>query len=288
MTGAELFVSDKWKDYELLDCGGHKRLERWGKVVLIRPDPQALWPAGSHPAWKKADAVYHRSSSGGGEWEYIKNMPEDWVVRYGELAFKVRPTGFKHTGLFPEQAYNWDRIRNILKGHSGAKVLNLFGYTGAATVAAAQSGAQVCHVDSSRGMLGWCKENAALSGVDEGRIRLIPEDCLKFVEREERRGNRYEGIIMDPPSFGRGAKGEVWKLEDDFWKLLLVCVKLLSGRPKFLLINSYTAGISPLVAANMVRSLSLPGHVLSYGELALPFRRGEMLLPCGLTLWAEF
>jgi 23S rRNA (cytosine1962-C5)-methyltransferase len=301
VTAQGLFVSDKWKEYELIDCGDHKRLERWGEIILIRPDPQALWPTGDHPLWEKPDAVYHRSSGGGGRWEYIRNMPSDWIVKYRDISFKVSPTGFKHTGLFPEQAYNWDIIRKLLKGRSGNSVLNLFGYTGAASVAAAKSGAEVCHVDSSKGMLNWTKENAALSGV-EGHIRLIPDDCLNFAKREEKRGKRYDAIIMDPPSFGRGGKGEVWKLEDDFWRLLLVCARLLSDTPLFLLINSYTAGISPLVAANMARSLDLQEFVLSYGELALPFRsdsfrnktggeknnKGKMFLPCGITLCAEF
>jgi len=288
VTGPGLFVSGGWNEYELLDCGDGKRLERWGNRVLIRPDPQAIWPAGDEPEWEKADAVYHRSPGGGGKWEYIVKTPADWTIRYGVLSFKVHLTGFKHTGLFPEQAYNWDLIRKILKERSRVSVLNLFGYTGAASVAAAQLGADVCHVDSSKGMLSWAKENAALSGVKEGRIRLIPDDCQKFAEREKRRGKRYDAIIMDPPSFGRGSKGEVWKLEDNLWRLLSVCSRLLSDTPVFLLVNSYTAGLSPLVVVNMVQSLDLPRYVLTYGELALPFRHGEMLLPCGLTLFAEF
>ena len=290
MTVPELFVADKWKEYELIDCGDRSRLERWGDVVLIRPDPLAVWPAGNHSAWGNADAVYQRSSSGGGKWEFNRKIPESWVIRYGDLSFKVHPTGFKHTGLFPEQAYNWDLIRKMLMERAGVKTLNLFGYTGAASVAAAKTNATVCHVDSSKGALGWAKENAALSMISDGKIRLIPDDCLTFAKREVRRGKRYDAIILDPPSFGRGTKGEVWKLEDGLWQLLLICGRLLSDTPLFLLINSYTTGISPLAAANMVRSLDLPDSVLSYGELALPFKREtrEMHLPCGLTLCLKF
>ncbi len=283
-----IFISDRFKEYELIDAGGFNRLERWGKYTLVRPDPQALWPKGDSPKWKKPDAVYHRSDSGGGKWEFLSRLPSDWTVKYDDLTFKIALTGFKHTGLFPEQAYNWDKIRTLVRKRPNAKILNLFGYTGAATVAAAKEGASVCHVDSSKGMLTWCKDNAALSSVAEGKIRLIPEDCIKFVEREKKRRNSYDGIIMDPPSFGRGSKGEVWKLEDDLWALLKVCGEILSEKPLFMLINSYTAGVSPLVMANMVESLDLPKDNTEFGELALPFRNGERLLPCGLTLCSTF
>jgi 23S rRNA (cytosine1962-C5)-methyltransferase len=285
VTEPRVFISDKWKDYELIDAGNGRRLERWGGYILDRPDPQALWPCHNPAAWGKADAVYHRGNHGGGSWEYRRKLPEEWKIRYGELTFKVRPTGFKHTGLFPEQAYNWDKIGDIIaRAEKPVKVINLFGYTGAATVAAAHAGADVCHVDSARGMLGWCKENAALSGIPEERIRLIPEDCMKFVLREAKRAKTYDAVMMDPPSFGRGAKGEVWKLETDLMPLLSACVKILSEKPLFFLINSYTAGISPIVAANMLMSLNLPFNNISYGELALTTGGGKRLLPCGLTV----
>ncbi|MDR2883839.1 MAG: class I SAM-dependent methyltransferase [Deferribacteraceae bacterium] len=289
MNAPQLFISNDWQDYELLDAGDGNRLERWGKTILIRPDPQALWTKSNHPAWRTFDAIYHRSSSGGGEWEYKRKLPAEWLINYKDLTFKVHPTGFKHTGLFPEQAFNWDRVMNAVKAaNRPIQLLNLFGYTGAASVAAAKAGAKVCHVDSAKGMLTWCRENAELSGVKENSIRLIPDDCLKFTEREYRRNSRYDAIIMDPPSFGRGAKGEVWKLEDSFWELLVACKAILSDNPLFMLINSYTAGISSIVAANMVASLGLPIKTIDYGELALPFRDGEMVLPCGLTVWAGF
>lgn len=281
------FVSNGWKEYELIDAGAGKRLERWGRYTLIRPDPQALWEPFKPQLWKNADAVYHRSNQGGGSWEYKKNVAEEWKIKYNDFTFKVHLTGFKHTGLFPEQAYNWERIYNKVSSvKSDAKILNLFGYTGAATVAAAYAGASVCHVDSSKGMLSWCKDNVAISGIPDGRVRYMPEDCLKFVEREAKRGNKYDGIIMDPPSFGRGAKGEVWKLEYNLMPLLKACREVLSENPLFFLINSYTAGISPIVTANMLSSLNLPFKNAEAGELVLPFDK-DRYLPCGMSVWAE-
>lgn len=283
----ELFISNEWKTYELIDAGGGNRLERWGKYTVVRPDPQALWPAKNNPLWRGADAIYHRSSSGGGQWEYKNKLPESWTVSYGDYTFKVHPTNFKHMGLFPEQASNWDRINNVVTGTKGANVLNLFGYTGAATIAAAYAGANVCHVDASKGMLSWCSENAALNGIPDERIRLIPDDCLKFVQREGRRGHKYDGIIMDPPSFGRGLKGEVWKLEDHLWDLLTSCKQILADRPLFFLINSYTAGLSPIVTANMLAALDIDFKTTLCGELTLPFDSGKKLLPCGSTVFAS-
>jgi 23S rRNA (cytosine1962-C5)-methyltransferase len=287
MKGPSLFISDQWEDYELMDAGDGRRLERWGKYILDRPDPQALWPMLNPSLWKQADAVYTRSAKGGGGWDFRRRLPEEWLIRYKNLTFKVRPTGFKHTGLFPEQAYNWDKAMEMIAGAGRpVRLLNLFGYTGAASVAAAVAGAEVCHVDSSKGMLNWCRENAELSGVPNGRIRLIPEDCIKFVQRELKRGSRYDAIIMDPPSFGRGTKGEVWKLEDDLLPLLSATLQILTDKPLFFLINSYTAGISPLVSANMLASLSKDRGEISFGELALPFQKN--LLPCGISVMNRF
>jgi 23S rRNA (cytosine1962-C5)-methyltransferase len=280
------FIAHGWADYTLLDCGGRERLERWGKFTLVRPDPVALWDKTAPHLWKAPDAVYHRSPSGGGEWEYKKKLPESWVIRYGELSFKVSPTGFKHTGLFPEQGVNWDLIISAVLGRTAPRILNLFAYTGAATAAAAYAGAAVTHVDASKGVLSWANENLRLSGVPAGRVRFIHDDSKKFIQREVRRKASYDSIIMDPPSFGRGAKGEVWKLEDDLWDLLKAAVELISDNPLFFLINSYSAGISPLVAANMLSCLKLKFKSITYGELLLPF--GERFLPCGASCWGEF
>ncbi|GAB7140274.1 class I SAM-dependent methyltransferase [Deferribacterales bacterium RsTz2092] len=281
----QTFISNDIADYELIDAGNGLRLERWGTVTLVRPDPTALWQASDNPLWKSADARYHRSSSGGGRWEFMRKVPDEWRVHWGNLTFKVRLTGFKHTGLFPEQAHNWRLIENAIKNAGRPlKLLNLFGYTGAASVVATKAGASVCHVDSSKGMLDWCRENADLSGVNN-EIRLIADDCLKFVLREGRRGTRYDAIVMDPPSFGRGAKGEVWKFEYNIAELLTACKAILSDKPLFLLISAYTAGISSITLDNVASSLNLPFTNTSCGELALPFRGGKMLLPCGLTLF---
>jgi 23S rRNA (cytosine1962-C5)-methyltransferase len=280
------FIAYGWDDYALLDCGGKERFERWGKFTVIRPDPVALWEKTAPRLWKDPDAVYHRSASGGGEWEYKKKLPESWVVSYGELSFKVSPTGFKHMGLFPEQSVNWDLIISALMGRKEPHVLNLFAYTGAATAAAAYAGAKVTHVDSSKGILSWANENLRLSEIPNGRVRFIHDDSKKFLQRELRRRSLYDAIIMDPPSFGRGAKGEVWKLEDDLWDLLKSASELLTEKPLFFLINSYSAGISPLVAANMLSCLNLKLKTVTYGELLLPF--GERACPCGASCWGEF
>jgi 23S rRNA (cytosine1962-C5)-methyltransferase len=286
MLNSSNFIAHGWADYTLLDCGGRERLEKWGKFILIRPDPVALWDRTQPRLWNSPDAIYHRSPSGGGEWEYRKKLPESWIIRYGELSFKVSPTGFKHTGLFPEQGVNWDLIISAVLGRATPRILNLFAYTGAATVAAAYAGAAVTHVDASKGVLSWANENLSLSGVPVGRVRFIHDDSKKFIQRELRRKSRYDAIIMDPPSFGRGAKGEVWKLEDDLWDLLKAAEELISDNPIFFLINSYSAGVSPLVAANMLSCLKLKFKSITYGELLLPF--GERFLPCGASCWGEF
>lgn len=288
-------VADRWRDYQLLDCGGGMKKERWGPYTLVRPDPQVLWPVGSTSptagatAWEDWDGFYHRSETGGGAWEFRKPLPEHWEIRYEplRLVFKIRPTSFKHTGLFPEQAVNWDwfseRIRAARDKGRDVNVLNLFGYTGAATCAAAAAGASVCHVDAAEGMVKWCRENASLSGLAEAPIRYIADDCLKFVRRELKRGRRYDGVIMDPPTFGRGSTGEMWRLEDNLWELLLECRSLLSGDPLFFLINAYTARLSPTVVANLLSGLlgSTGGEIVS-GEVGLPILSDGKILPCGI------
>ena len=250
-----MYNADLWKDYELLDTGNGEKLERWGSFVLRRPDPQVIWPIASETGrWKTADGHYHRSSSGGGEWEFRTKMPDRWSISYGELKFHIKPTSFKHTGLFPEQAVNWtwmmDKIRNAGRP---INVLNLFAYTGGATVAAAAAGAEVCHVDASKGMVQWAKENAELSGLASAPVRYITDDVFKFVQREERRGKRYDAIIMDPPSYGRGPNGEMWKLEQNLFPFLEFCTTILSENPLFVLVNSYTTGLSPTVLHNMLQ-----------------------------------
>ncbi len=280
-------------DYELLDAGDGMKLERWGCHVLARPDPQVIWPrAGGE--WTDWDAWYHRSSKGGGRWEFRSRLPESWTVRWRELEFKIAPTGFKHTGLFPEQAVNWDwcgeRIREAKASGRDISVLNLFGYTGAATVAAAAAGARVCHVDAAKGMVEWCKENARLSGLADAPVRYIVEDCLAFVRREIRRGKKHDALIMDPPSYGHGAGGEVWKLDTHLWPLLVECEKLLSDEPLFFLVNAYTTGLSPTALANvMQRLLSRRGGRIATGEVGLPITRSGMVLPCGIfgRWWQE-
>ena len=218
-----MFIADGWKDYEVLDTGDGEKLERWGDIILRRPDPQAIWPKQQPDMWRRADAHYHRSTKGGGEWEFLRRLPERWQISYRDLRFYVRPTNFKHTGLFPEQAVNWDWMSGLIKQRGGARVLNLFGYTGGATVACAKAGAEVCHVDAAKGMVLWARENRELSGVDESRVRWIIDDALKFVQREKRRGKTYDGLLMDPPSYGRGPGGEVWKLENELYGLVEEC-----------------------------------------------------------------
>ncbi len=281
-----MWYSKDWKDYELLDASDGERLERWGKYILVRPDPQIIWRGErSHTLWDNADGIYRRSSSGGGAW--IKSdMPEEWKISYGELNFNLKPMGFKHTGLFPEQAVNWDWFSALIKG-SGRKirVLNLFAYTGGATVAAAGAGAEVVHVDASKGMVAMAKENAALSGLSEAPIRYIVDDCKKFVEREIRRGNKYDGIIMDPPSYGRGPSGEVWQLEESIDEFVGLAARLLSDEPLFFLVNSYTTGLSPNTMKYVLdlHVTSRFGGISRSAEIGLPVTQSGGVLPCGAS-----
>lgn len=282
-----MLLADGWKDYELIDTGGGEKLERWGKYILRRPDPQAIWPIrDKNGRWEKADAHYHRSSSGGGKWEYRTRLPETWSIQYKELRFKIEPTGFKHTGLFPEQAVNWDwMIDRIRTAGKPVKVLNLFAYTGGASVAAAYAGAEVCHVDAAKGMVAWAKENLQLSRLGDKPVRLIVDDVVKFVEREKRRGRTYEGIIMDPPSYGRGPKGELWKIEDELYRLVELCTEVLSPEPVFMLINSYTTGLAPTVLSNIL-TLNLKGKFggkVTADEVGLPVTSTGIILPCGAS-----
>lgn len=281
-----MWIADNWKDYELLDASDGERLERWGRYVLRRPDPQIIWRgAQKHPAWKNADAVYKRSSQGGGGWTRNR-LPDRWEIGYGKLRFVLKPMGFKHTGLFPEQAANWDWFSEKIAG-AGRKirVLNLFAYTGGATVAAAAAGASVVHVDASRGMVAQAKENAALSGLGDAPIRYIVDDCKKFVEREIRRGNRYEAVIMDPPSYGRGPSGEVWKIEDSVDELIGLAAQLLSDKPLFFLVNSYTTGLSPMAMEYILgmKIVTRYGGSLAAGELGLPVTATGLQIPCGAS-----
>ena len=285
-----LIVAERWQDYELLECGDGLKRERWGDITLVRPDPQIIWPRpGRKPgaAWEKWDGFYHRSESGGGRWEFRRPLPDHWKISYGALCFKIHPTSFKHTGLFPEQAVNWDWFGGRIKAARAAgrevSVLNLFGYTGAATVAAAAAGASGCHVDAAEGMVKWCRENAALSGLADAPIRYITDDCLKFVRREIKRGRKYDAIIMDPPTYGRGSTGEMWRLEDHLWELLTECRALLSDAPLFFLINAYTARLSPTVVANLLAEL-MTGRAgtITAGEVGLPIAADGKVLPCGI------
>lgn len=278
-----MWVADEWKDYECIDTANGEKLERWGDVVLCRPDPQVIWDTKASPElWKTADAHYHRSSSGGGKWEYRRQIPEQWVVRYKNLAFNIKPMGFKHTGLFPEQAVNWDYMMDKISTRRGAKVLNLFAYTGGATVACAKAGASVTHVDASKGMVQWAKENAKLSGLQDAPIRYLVDDCMKFVEREIRRGNKYDAILMDPPSYGRGPGGEVWKIEDSICQFVRRCTLLLSDNPLFFIINSYTTGLAPTVLINLMK-MCLPDGKTQSSEIGLKITSSDMVLPCGAT-----
>ncbi len=280
-----MFLADEWKDFAVLDTGGGEKLERWGRYILARPDPQTIWPRGlSDEEWRGADAHYTRSDKGGGAWEMNAHLPEEWKISYKDLTFSVRPTGFKHTGLFPEQAVNWDKMRSLLAARPGAKVLNLFGYTGGATVACAKAGALVTHVDAAKGMVLWAKKNRELSGVAEDRCRFIIEDALAFVRRETRRGNVYDGILMDPPSYGRGPSGEVWKLENELYSLADTCAQVLSAQPLFFFINSYTTGFQPAVLSNILgRTVQTRfGGAIDAQEVCLPVQSGGVL-PCGAT-----
>ena len=281
-----MFLTDTWTDYEVLDTGGGEKLERWGDVILRRPDPQTIWPRAQEGLWKRADAVYHRSERGGGEWEFLRKLPEKWTVSHGSLRFYVRPTGFKHTGLFPEQAANWLWMADLVRksGRKDVRVLNLFGYTGGATLACVAAGAHVTHVDAAKGMVLWAKENRELSRLPEDRFRWIVEDALGFVRRELRRGNRYDGILMDPPSYGRGPSGEVWKLENELYNLVDTCAGALSEAPLFFLVNSYTTGFQASVLSNMLgRCVSARfGGRIESEELCLPVTAGGVL-PCGAS-----
>ncbi len=281
-----MFLTTTWKDFEVLDTGDGEKLERWGNVILRRPDPQTIWPKADPALWRQAQAWYHRSDKGGGEWEFFSRLPEKWVITHEALRFYVRPTGFKHTGLFPEQAANWVWMAEKLRqsGRKDLRVLNLFGYTGGATLACAQAGAHVTHVDAAKGMVQWAKENRELSQLPETSCRWIVEDALRFVQREIRRGNSYDGILMDPPSYGRGPSGEVWKLENELYGLIDTCAQVLSPEPLFFLVNSYTTGFQASVLSNIIEKCVVSrfsGQVDSQ-ELCLPVSTGGVL-PCGAT-----
>ena len=281
-----MWIADGWQDYELLDCGGGEKLERWGDKILLRPDPQAIWDTPRRDSrWRSPDGRYYRSDRGGGHWD--KNqLPEQWQVKYRDLTFQVKPMNFKHTGIFPEQAVNWDfAMEKIRNAGRPIRVLNLFAYTGAATVACAKAGATVCHVDAAKGMVAWGKENAASSGLSDAPIRWIVDDCAKFVEREIRRGHRYDAIIMDPPSYGRGPGGEVWKLEQNLWPFVSLCAGVLSDDPLFVIINSYTTGLSPSVLSYITESIISKkyGGSSEAQELGLPVTDSGLVLPCGAT-----
>lgn len=285
-------VASDWKDYELLDCSDGERLERWGNVSLIRPDPQVIWQTPkTHPMWKKSDARYSRSASGGGSWQVYKNFPDEWSIDYKDLIFKIKPMGFKHTGLFPEQAVNWDFTRKVIE-NSGrqVRVLNLFAYTGGATVASLAQNAQVVHVDASKGMVAYAKENAQSSKVSDKNVRWIVDDCVKFVEREIRRGNKYDIIIMDPPSYGRGPGGEVWKLEEKVYGFVELCSQVLSDEPLMFLVNSYTTGLSPAVMHYILGSIITPrfGGKVTSDEIGLKATQTGLVLPCGASaIWTN-
>ncbi|MCK5128790.1 MAG: class I SAM-dependent methyltransferase [Clostridiales bacterium] len=282
-----MWIADNWIDYELIDAGNGKKLERWGDRILLRPDPQAVWqPSGTSEYWTKIDAVYNRSSKGGGEWNFQHKIPKRWTIKYNDLKFYVGTMGFKHTGLFPEQAVNWDWMTNIIKAQKeDVEVLNLFAYTGGATAACAKAGAFVTHVDASRGMVSWAKDNIEISGLNASPTRYIVDDCVKFVEREARRQKKYKGIIMDPPSYGRGPKGEAWKIEDMIYDHVKDCVEVLEEKPLFFLINSYTTGLSPAVMSNIV-SLTVKskfGGNIESNEIGLPISSSGLVLPCGTS-----
>lgn len=285
-------VSSNWVDYELIDASCGERLERWGDIILIRPDPQIIWNTKRvNPLWKQAHAKYHRSNSGGGQWQVFKKIPAQWSLKYRDLVFNVKPMGFKHTGIFPEQATNWDFASDIIKSSDRQlNVLNLFGYTGCATLACLNAGAKVCHVDASKGMVQWAKENAASSGLSDKPVRWLVDDCMKFVAREQRRGNKYDGIIMDPPSYGRGPGGEVWKLEEQLYSFLELCSTILSDDARFFILNSYTTGLPPSVMEYMLSTIIQKrfGGTVSSSEIGLPVTDSKLILPCGSTaIWKK-
>lgn len=281
-----MWIADNWKDYEVLDTSSGEKLERWGDYTLVRPDPQVIWNTPhQHTGWKSKNGHYHRSAKGGGEWEFI-NLPKEWQIQYRDLTFHLKPFSFKHTGLFPEQATNWDWFSKIIReANRPLKVLNLFAYTGGATLAAAKAGATVTHVDASKGMVNWAKENAAASGLQDTPIRWLVDDCVKFVEREIRRGNTYDGIIMDPPSYGRGPKGEIWKIEDSIYPFVELTSKILAKDAAFFLINSYTTGLQPAVLNYMISTAILPkfGGKVEAEEIGLPVTESGLILPCGAS-----
>lgn len=277
-------ISTDWKNYECLDAGNGEKLERWGSVILRRPDPQAMWEVEDYSLWKNVDGFYHRTNKGGGYWDFYSKLSDHWTISYKNLTFKVSPTNFKHTGLFPEQAANWDFMINKIKNaNRKIKVLNLFAYTGAATMACASAGADVVQVDASKGMTEWAKENMKLCNLEDHYIRFIVDDCMKFVEREYRRGNKYDAIVMDPPSYGRGPNGEMWKFEKNLYELINACLKILSDKPLFFLINSYTTGISSVVLLNILKTTmnKYDGKIES-GDIGLPIKRDDLVLPCGI------
>lgn len=285
-----MWIADNWKDYEVLDTSKGEKLERWGNYILVRPDPQVIWNTPrNHKGWRQKNGHYHRSKKGGGEWEFF-NLPQQWCIEYKPrtqeaLTFQLKPFSFKHTGLFPEQAANWDWFSEKIRScRRSIKILNLFAYTGGATLAAAKAGAAVTHVDASKGMVVWAKENARSSGLDEAPIRWIVDDCVKFVEREIRRGNHYDAIIMDPPSYGRGPKGEIWKIEDSIFPFIQLCTQLLSDKPLFFLVNSYTTGLAPAVLTYMLSTaLKEFGGTVASQEIGLPVSSTGLILPCGAS-----
>ena len=283
-----MWIADEWADYRLIDTADGEKLEYWGNVLLRRPDPQAIWTEKSEKSlWEKTDAWYHRSKSGGGHWQYFnKRMPQSWTVKYKNLTFNIKPMGFKHTGLFPEQAVNWDWFSELIKNaNRPIRVLNLFAYTGGATVAALAAGAEVVHVDASKGMVTWAKENVIASGLGERPVRYIDDDVVKFVQRENRRGRKYDAIIMDPPSYGRGPGGEVWKIEDELYPLILKCMDILSDNPLFFLINSYTTGLSASILSNVLTYTLVKkyGGEVTSDEIGLPMHSNGLVLPCGIS-----
>lgn len=294
-------IANNWKDYEILDMANGEKLERWNNIYLVRPDPQIIWNDKQYPEkWKQANACYNRSSTGGGHWDYKKRLPDSWQIKYKNLTFNIKPMGFKHTGIFPEQAVNWDwmmdKIQSEIKTtNREVKVLNLFAYTGGATVACLYAGASVCHVDSSKGMVAWAKENVASSRLQERPVRYIVDDVVKFVQREIRRGNKYDAIIMDPPSYGRGANGEVWKFEENLPMLIEICMQVLSDNPLFFLINSYTTGTSSMVLENLLKmnmrkkyGKRAEGGIFENGEVGLPMTESDFILPCGIySKWVK-
>lgn len=285
-----LYLADQWKDFQCLDAGDGEKLETWKGITLRRPDPQAIWPKDTRdPSWNQADAIYHRSQRGGGNWEYRKRLSQEWTIGYHGLTFKVSPTGFKHTGIFPEQAVNWDWMSSLIQAHKeeNIRVLNLFAYTGCATMACAKAGAaEVVHVDAAKGMVQWAMENRDLCHLQDHKIRFIVDDCLKFVEREKRRGRTYHGILMDPPSYGRGPNGEMWKFDKEVTALLKACLDILDDHALFFLINSYTTGFSSLVLKDMFQTMVLPKHpdgTIDTGEIGIPLQhRPDLVLPCGI------